>query len=333
MILGVFVALIMLTSLLGRVSLLQMNDIQKHITEHHIPELSIAIGMGQESVALANIAARLRSATSEEEMYRIRTTVDTHAKHLDEGLQELEKINFDAEANITVLAKFKDFSKDLLNNLALLEKSVYTTIDIRKQVKAITEKALQEARALDNFLLMGIDNQTFFLNTGWKTLGQKQPVPPARRLRGDAVSYYRSLMTLRSQSQRAANLLSETVQVSNGDLIQPLRERFRAAVDTCAHMLPQITDKELQQKARDRYEIIRTLGLGNTDNKGNDMGGLFQMMETVFQEEARQSAYLAGNNSIVGGVVTTNRNTHQRNSKREQRHFGYVCTSDHPSPQ
>ena len=297
-ILGVFVALIMLTSLLGRVSLLQMNDLQKHITEHHIPELSTAIGMGQESVALANIAARLRSATSEEEMRKIRTTVDTHAKRLDEGLQELEKINFDAEANITVLAKFKGFSKDLLNNLALLEKSLYTTISIRKQVKIITEKALKEARALDNYLLMGIDNQTFFFNTGWKALTQKRPVPPARRLRGEAVSYYRSLMTLRSQSQRAANLISETVQVSHGDLIQPLRERFRAAVNTCAYILPLITDKELQQKARDRYEVIRTLGLGNANNTGD----LFQMMETVFQEESRQNAYLAGNNSIVGGL-------------------------------
>ena len=301
-ILGVFVALIMLTSLLGRVSLLQMNDIQKNITEHHIPELSIAIGMGQESVALANIASRLRSAPSEDEVRKIRTTVDTHAQRLDDGLQKLEKISFDTDTNIAVLAKFKGFAKDLLNNLALLEKSVYTTLDIRSQVKETTEKGLQEARALDNFLLMGIDNQTFFLNTGWKTLTQKQPVTPARRLRGDAVDYYRSLMTLRSQSQKAANLLSETVQVSSGDLIQPLRERFRAAVDTCAHMLSQITDKELQQKARERYEVIRTLGLGSANKSSDSDGGLFQMMETVFQEEARQSTYLAGNNSIVGGL-------------------------------
>ncbi len=301
-ILGVFVALIMLTSLLGRVSLLQMNDIQKNITGHHIPELSIAIGMGQESVALANAAARLRSATSEGEVRAVRATVDTHAERLDEELQELAKINPDADSNVAVLTKFKGFSADLLNNLALLEKSVYTTIGIRRKIKAATEKALQEARTLDNFLLMGIDNQTFFLNTGWKTINQPRPVPPARRLRGDAVSYYRSLMTLRSQSQRAANLLGETVQVSNGDLIQPLRERFRAAVDTCAHMLLHITDGELQQQARGSYEVIRSLGLGDADNDNDPEGGLFQMMEAVFQEEARQSAYLAGNDSIVGGL-------------------------------
>ena len=297
-ILGVFVALIMLTSLLGRASLLQMNDIQKNITEQHIPEFSIAIGMGQESVALANIAARLHSADSEAEVRKVRTTVDTHAQRLGEVLQQLEKINFDADASTLMLTKFKDFSKDLLSNLNLLEKSVYTTIGIRKKIKASTEKALLEARALDNFLLTHIDDQTFFLNTGWKNLTSKKPASPARRLQGDTVGYYRSMMTLRSQSQRAANLLAETAQIANGDLIQPLRERFQAAVDTSKRMLQRITDRGLQQKARERYEAIRVIGLGAAD-KEDDPSGVFQMMEAVFQEKDRQSTYLAGNNSIV----------------------------------
>ncbi len=296
--LGVFVALIMLTSLLGRVSLLQMNDIQKNITEHHIPELSIAIGMGQESVALANIAAQLRSANTEDEVRKVRATVDTHAQRLDEVLKELEKINFDANASMLVLTKFKDFSKDLLSNLELLEKSVYTTIGIRKKIKTSTDKALQEARTLNNFLLTGIDDQTFFLNTGWNNIAQRKPVSPARRLQGDTVIYYRSLMTLRSQSQQAANLLGETAQIANGDLIQPLRERFQAAVDTSERMLQRITDVELQQKARERYEAIRAIGLGDVSKK-DDPSGMFQMMEAVFQEKDRQNTYLAGNNSIV----------------------------------
>ena len=297
-ILGVFVALIMLTSLLGRVSLLQMNDIQKNITEYHIPELSIAIGMGQESVALANIAAQLRSADTEDEVRQVRATVDMHAKRLDAVLEELEKINVNADASMLVLVKFKDFSKDLLSNLELLEQSVYTTIGIRKNIKASTEKALQEARTLNNFLLTRIDDQTFFLNTGWNNLAQRKPVSPARRLQGDTVGYYRSLMTLRSQSQRAANLLAEAAQIANGDLIQPLRERFQAAVDTSERMLQRITDRELQQKARERYEAIRTIGLGDA-SKTDDPSGMFQMMEVVFQEKDHQNTYLAGNNSIV----------------------------------
>ena len=300
-ILGVFVALIMLTSLLGRVSLLEMNDIQKNITEHHIPELSIAIRMGQESVALANIAPSLQVASSEKEVQAVRETVDKHAERLDEVLQQLEKINFDTETSMVVLSKFKNFSQDLLNNLKSLEKSVYTTIDIRKKLKVSTEKAQQEARALDNFLLARIDDQTFFLNTGWKELAQRKSVSPARRLRGGAVDYYRSLMTLRSQSQKAANLLGETVQIANGDLIQPLRERFQAASDTCERVLQSITDKGLQQKARGRFEMIKSIGLGggNAREGTTPNDGLFHMMEIVFQEEEQQSNYLAGNNSIV----------------------------------
>ena len=91
-ILGIFVALILLVSLLGRISLLQMNDIQKNITEQHIPELSIAIKMGQESVFLANIAPKLRSAESELDVQEVRTLIDAHAERLVEVLQQLGTI-------------------------------------------------------------------------------------------------------------------------------------------------------------------------------------------------------------------------------------------------
>ena len=59
----------------------------------------------------------------------------THAERLDEVLQQLEKINLGADANMAVLTKFKDFSKDLLSNLELLEKSVYTTIGHQEKNK------------------------------------------------------------------------------------------------------------------------------------------------------------------------------------------------------
>ena len=113
-----------------------------------------------------------------------------------------------------------------------------------------------------------------------------------------AVANYRSLMTLRSQSQHAANLLAETAQIANGDLIQPLRERFKAAIDTSERMLQRIPEKGLQQKARERYEAIRTIGLGDI-NEQNDPSGMFQMMGAVFQEKNHQNTYLAGNNRIV----------------------------------
>ena len=297
-ILGVFVALIVLTSLLGRASLLQMKDIQKGITEQHIPELSVAIGMGQESVALANIASRLRGATSEQEVKKIRTQVDAHAERLDVILQQLDEINYEKDSDM--LEKFKNFSADLLNNLKLMEESVDVTIGIRKKLRQNTEVAMREARALNNFLLARTDDQTFFLNTGWRTLNQRRPVPPAQRLRGDAIDYYRSLMSLQAQSQLAANLLNETVQFSNSDLIQPLRERFQAAMDICARILVHITDEELRQEAQSRYEAIRSIGLGSSVGKDSaDQGDLFTMMEKVFQEEGRQVTYLTGNNSIV----------------------------------
>lgn len=300
-IIGVFVALILIASLLGRISLSQMNDIQKNITEQQIPGLSIAIKMGQESVSLANVAPKFLTVTSQLEVQEVRTLIDAHSERLDEVIQQLSDVTF--ETNRDILKKFQELSEDLLKNLKLLEKSVFSTVDIKNIVKAKVESATGEARVMNNFLAARIDDQTFFLSSGWRTLRQKRAVGPAQRLRNDAINYYRSLLSLRVQSQAAANLLNETVQFSNLDLLQPLRERFQAALDNCARLITRIPDEAFRESIHNRYKAIEHIGLGEGDQTSED-AGLFDLMEKVLKEEQQQRAYLASNADIVEELST-----------------------------
>ena len=294
-ILGVFVGLILVASLLGRTSLLQMDVIQKNITERHIPELSNAIKMGQESVSLANVATKLRSAKSEREVQEVRTLIDAHYERLTEILSRLEKISNDVDKD--TLAEFKSLSHDLQVNLNRLEQSALVSIKTRKNLNTRAAHAVRTVRELDNLLVSRIDDQTFFLDTGWRTLRQKAPSAPTTRLQKGGVNYYRTLFQIKEQIQLAANLLGEAMQYSSFDLMQPLRERFVSALDTCANLLTTISNASFANEAQEKYETIKELGLGGSGD--NAQGELFAKMGEVYKEEQKQEGYLLSNNNIV----------------------------------
>ncbi|MDE3270363.1 MAG: ATP-binding protein [Pseudomonadota bacterium] len=297
---GVFVGLTVLASLSGRYYLVEMDKIQKTITERHIPELSAAIQVGQESVALANIATRIRSASSHREVQEARTLTDAHSERLGEILQQLEAISAGEER--PVLDKFKRLTQDLQQNLDELENSALISINIRQLMDERVALAVKTAREFDNLLVNRIDDQTFYLDTGWRSLTQKTPSSAVARLRNDGVNYYRSLLSLRAQIQTATNIMSEAVQYASYDMLQPLRERFEAALGTCARLLTSIKDKKFAAVATKKYEIIRTLGAG--DNKLEDTSGeLFAQMASAYTEEQKQESLLQSNADIVSTLA------------------------------
>ena len=293
---GIFVGLTVLASLLGRYYLIEMDKIQRNITERHIPELSAAIKVGQESVALANIATRLRSASSNREVQEVRTLTDAHSERLSEILQQLEGISGGGE--MPVLEEFKSLTQDLQRNLDKLEKSALISINVRRVMNKRVSVAVRTAREFDNMLVSRIDDQTFYLDTGWRSLTQKTPASAAARLRNDGVNYYRSLLSLRAQIQTAANIMSEAVQYASFDMLQPLRERFEAALGICERLLASIKDKKFAEVANKKYQVIRVLGAG--ENTLEDTGGeLFAKMGEVYNEEQKQEALLRSNEEIV----------------------------------
>lgn len=273
-----------------------MDKIQRNITERHIPGLSAAIKVGQESVALANIATRLRSASSNREVQEVRTLTDAHSERLSEILQQLEGIASGEE--MPVLEEFKSLTQDLQRNLDKLEKSALISINIRRIMDKRVSVAVRTAREFDNMLVSRIDDQTFYLDTGWRSLTQKTPSSAAARLRNDGVNYYRSLLSLRAQIQTAANLMSEAVQYASFDMLQPLRERFKAALGICERLLASIKDKKFAAIANEKYQVIHALGAG--ENTLEDTGGeLFAKMGEVYDEEQEQEALLRSNEEIV----------------------------------
>ncbi len=298
--LATFVLLIFMASFLGWKSILEMNDIQKTITQQRIPELSLAIRMSQESVALMNTAPKLLAANSEEKIKEISSLIHYNAENLSQVLKQLKETHPDGKS--PVFAKYESLSQDLISNLKILETSVGSTLRLKTKLNTLLNQALAKTRSINKALISEVDEQTFFLYTGWNSLNQKSPTPLHQRANKNSLNYYRSLLSLKAQSQLASNLLNQATQLSNPDLIQPLRERFQAALGNCKQSLLLMENNAFKNKIFQQIETLEKAGLGKQSDKSQK--GLFELLEEVFKKKQLQNKYLSNNQDVVRSLST-----------------------------
>ena len=293
LIIAIFVLLIFFSGLLGWNSIHEMNDIQKSITKERIPELSLAIKIGQESVALSNLAPKLLTADSEDRVAQLKNLNRKNAQQISAILIQLKQTHPDQ----TIIAKYESHYEELINNLDLLETSVIQTLKQKQQLKSMLTKSLDKAYDINRTLISEVDKQTFFLQTGWKSLRQKKPVPLAQRAKQKSLNYYRSLLELKAQTQLASGLINQSVQLSNPDLIQPLRERFRAALGNCKQSLLRMENNQFRKNVFQQIQDIEKIGLGSPKSKG-----LFGFLESIFKQTQLQKEYLASNQNAANNL-------------------------------
>ena len=297
--LATFVLLILLASLLGWISILEMNNIQKTITQEQIPKLSLAIKMGQESMALMNTAPKLLAANSEKNITEISTSIQQGQEGLSKILRHLKTTTSNDEIN-PAFDQYESLSQGLISNLNLLKKSVEITLRLKTKLNTLLTQSLKETRRINRDLLSEIDDQTFFLYTGWKNLKQKKRAPLSQRAAKDSLNYYRSLLSLKALSQLASNQLNEAAQLTGPDLIQPLRERFRATLDNCKQSLLLMKNKIFKNKIFKQITVLEGTGLGHGPGKAES--GLFKVLEEIFKEKQLQNKYTSHNQNIVIGL-------------------------------
>ena len=297
--LATFVFLILVATLLGRNSFSELNSLQKTITEERIPELSLAIRMSQKSVALMSTAPMLLSAKNKRELEEINTLIQNNSKDLAAILNDLNSRNQGNSSN-SVYKKYSPLSRQLTQNLESLRKSVDKKLRMEEQLKISFVKSLQLIQEINQQLISEIDDQTFFLYTGWKTLNQKKPAPLSQRVRKNSLDYYRSLLSLKAQTQRASNLLSQTVYLTDPGLLQSFRERFQAELDNCKDSLRLLGNKSVKNRNLDRIQSLKKLSF---DNSPASLA-LFPTLEKIFKEKKVQQEYLSTNQKIVQNLTS-----------------------------
>ena len=152
-------------------------------------------------------------------------------------------------------------------------------------------------RQVDRILVPEIDDQAFFLATGLREIGDL-PAPPAERTSYAELVRYRDLLTLHTQANLAARLLAEAAVLNDRKLVQPIRERYNAAVGSFERAFRSSEHHASPTRMLDfEFEQLKSLGHGAE--------GIFGLQEAKLREVDLEARYIEENRATAAGLLAT----------------------------
>ncbi len=292
---GAGVLLMLAASAVALVSFGVVSQSQRHITEQSVPSLVAAIRAAQQSSALVNAAPRLVSATSEAELVEVKEAIGKDKELLNKLIEEL-RVHESLE-NREQASTLRSLSDALTTTLDKIEKSSSQRRETQRRLDAREAEIPVMTRQVDRILVPEIDNQAFFLATGLREIGD-HPVPPAERTSYSELVLYRDLLTLHTQANLAARLLAEAAVLNDRTLIQPLRERYNAALGSFERAFRSSETHAAPTRMLDfEFERLKSLGHGSE--------GIFGLQEAILREKEMETRYIEENRVTAARLLAT----------------------------
>ncbi len=284
--LGGAFALVLAASLVGGYSFLNVGDAQRRITERSVPDLNSAFLLAQRGALLVAAAPRLIASDTREELVAARAEFTGHRSGFGQIVDSVRRM----EIRQDLLEQMDAVATSLIENIDWIDRSVERRIELGQATKRMAAEIQSERRAVGGILLPKIDDQILFLATGYRTL-DGAPAPLDERASYEELSRYRGLLTISAQSSLAESLLGQALQVTDPDLIRPLRERFDAVARNLERARADIDHPGLETR------LARLIGFGTRGNTA------FRLRENELRLTDLQQEYLARNRRLEGELV------------------------------
>ena len=284
--LGGAFALALAASLVGGYSFLNVGDAQRRITEHSVPDLNSAFLLAQRGALLVAAAPRLIASDTHEELVAARAEFEAHRTGFGKIIDSVRRM----EVRQDLLEQMDAVATSLIENIDWIDRSVERRIELAQTSKVMAADIQRERRSVGDILLPKIDDQILFLATGYRTL-DSAPAPPDERASYEELSRYRGLLTMSAQSSLAESLLGQALQVTDPDLIRPLRERFDSVARNLGRAQVDIEHPDLET------HLAKLIGFGT---KGSTA---FRLRENELRLTGLQQEYLARNRRLETELV------------------------------
>ena len=290
---GVGVLLMLAASAVALVAFGVVSNSQRHITEHSVPSLVAAIRAAQHSSALVDVAPRIVAASSEAELDEVRAAIAKEKELLDGLFTELQRHgSLKGQEQAPAL---RALSEALTTTLETIEKSSSRRRAFQRRLDAREAEIPVMTRQIERVLVPEIDDQQFFLATGLREIGDR-PAPPEEHTSYAELVRYRDLLTLHTQANLAARLLAEAAVLSDRTLIQPLRERYNAAVGSFERAFRSSESHASPTRMLDfEFERLKSLGHGPE--------GIFGLQETILREAELEARYIEENRATAARLL------------------------------
>ncbi len=271
----------------------QVGTAQNRVNEGTLPEVSAAFGAAQYSSTLVSAAPQLTTASTPAEFARVSDGILESFVLFEDQLDILEGPYRDEASFQRVRSQADNLSMNI--NTIRAERSQLFRLRDRKQT--LGEELATLRSRLDDVVGPAIDDQFFYIATGYRELGEP-PAPRSEYLSELELTRYRNLSELQGNANIATELLANSFTLSDASQVEPLRERFEAAVGRMTGNLASIEDSPLYGDVAPVFDDLFAIGTGE--------GSGFDIIEQELRLTGRQEELLDSNDAIavdlVGGI-------------------------------
>ncbi len=285
---GGAVLLTVMASLVGWFSFNRVGTVQSLVNEGSIPEMETAFRVAQQSGNLVAAAPRLTVAAVEEfdavaaQVAQERQVFESHLDHLMQQVDSQEVVHGAVRENAAAL----------IENIETLEHNVESLFALRAHSSGLQAELGTLQFALDDRLTEAIDDQLFYILTGYRILGQPA-VPRAQHAADREIDRYRHLSELHADTILATQLLAQAFNVTAEPLLEPLRERFEAAMRRIALNLQGLEQDPGRAAVAPLFERLLALGIADVGNRS-----IFDLAAQELRMLERQRELLELNRAI-----------------------------------
>ena len=287
---GGAVVLTMGASLVGWFSFNSVGDAQSRVNEGSVPGMAAAFGVAQQSGAIVAAAPRLVAAATPEAFAQVTADVAKERSTFEVQLAALTQQGEEEERFSRIRAQ----GGTLISNIEAIESSVAERFDLQARSEALRAELAELRNELVGVLVPLIDDQLFYAMTGYRNLGEA-PAPRSQHFSENEFECYRHLSALQADATIAIQLLASAFNLSDALLIEPLRERFEAAVGRIERSLLALGTASARSQIAPACARLFQLGLG-------EQGG-FDLRTRELELVGHQRDLLAHNQSLALDLV------------------------------
>ncbi len=288
---GGAVMLTIAASLVGWFSFNRVGEVQSRVNEGSVPELAAAFEVAQYSGTLVAAAPSLTTAADQRELAINASNIDHTFLLFEEQIVVLEGSESAGQERVELIRGHGD---TLISNIDDLKLSMAEVFQLAEQRQALQAELTELRSQLDDLLSPAIDDQLFFVLTG-NVAVDESPASRTVHLSEDQVTIYRRLSELQADTNIATELLANSFTLSDASFIEPLRERFEAAVERIDRNLQAQQALAFYDDASPIYARLFELGVGDES--------IFNVFARELQIAERQAGLLALNRAISVDLI------------------------------
>ena len=254
---GGAVVLTLAASLVGWFSFNRVGDVQSQVNEGSVPELAAAFGVAQHSGNLVAAAPNLTVAATPEEFAQVVLDIDAAYASFETEMATLEQSQREPER----VLRIRQRADTIIANIDALEEETAGVFDLIARREALQLELTDVRSRLDDALAPAIDDQLFFVLTGYRNF-VSAPALRDSHLSEDQIVRYRRLAELQADVNIATELLANAFTLSDASLIEPLRERFESTVTRIDRNLTAEAGTSFWLESSPIFERLFELGSG-----------------------------------------------------------------------